>query len=189
MQKLRQNCEQDAQFMLLWRSGNKDAFNVFCVTYKPIIIGYLKGKCRSCDVDDVVQEVFIRCFKARASYDPEKAKLSTWLYRISKSVLIDNYRKKTCRPQLMSNVDFDRRSDAYKESELNGNMLSCLDRSEADLLKLKYIQGFKFRHLAEILGVPEGTVRAKVYRAAAKLRERYNERWSSKTFDYPRKSN
>lgn len=175
MQKLRQNCEQDAQFMLLWKSGNSDAFNSFCVTYRPIIIGFLKGKCKPCDMDDVVQEVFIRCFKARASYDTEKAKLSTWLYRISRSVLIDNYRKKACRPELMSNVEFEKRSENPEEYRLNGNMLSCLDRSEADLLKLKYVEGFKFRHLAEILGVPEGTVRAKVYRAAAKVRERYNE--------------
>lgn len=174
MPKLRQNCENDAQFISLLRSGDSQAFNDFCESYRPVVIGYVRGKCRRSDIEDIVQEVFIKSFKAKASYDPEKAKLSTWLYRIARSVIIDNYRKKLCRPELKSNSEFDKRAEPLCVINISPVIFSGLDQSEVDLLRLKYVEGVKFHHLAKILNMPEGTVRAKVYRAIAKVRERHS---------------
>jgi RNA polymerase sigma factor (sigma-70 family) len=100
---------------------------------------------------------------------------------IAKSVAMDLFRRKKCRPELVTSPD-----DQKTEAKIDINILvrikglEFLDDSDIELLRFKYVEGMKYRHVSEATGLPEGTVRSKLYRATAKIRERISSAENAK---------
>jgi DNA-directed RNA polymerase specialized sigma24 family protein len=100
---------------------------------------------------------------------------------IAKSVAMDLFRRKKCRPALAISPDHHN-----TEAKIDINILvrikglEFLDESDIELLRFKYIEGMKFRHVSEATGLPEGTVRSRLYRATAKIRERISSAENAK---------
>jgi RNA polymerase sigma-70 factor (ECF subfamily) len=181
MEKLRQNCDESAEFISKFKSGDPEAFNQFCDKYKTVIIMAVSRRCLKSEREDVVQESLMKCFRMKDKYNSDKSKLATWVSMIAKSVAMDLFRRKKCRPELATSPD-----DQKTEAKIDINILvrikglEFLDDSDIELLRFKYVEGMKYRHVSEATGLPEGTVRSKLYRATAKIRERISSAENAK---------
>jgi RNA polymerase sigma-70 factor (ECF subfamily) len=145
----------------------------------------------SAEVEDIVQDSFIRAYRALPSFRNESA-FYTWLYRIgvntAKNWLVTHGR----RAQLTSATDDDE-SEIYTEPELLRNyetperllitkqigqtVNSVVESLPEDLrtaLTLREIEGLSYEEIADVMDCPIGTVRSRIFRArdaiALKLR-------------------
>ncbi len=132
-------------------------------------------------VEEVVQDVSLAAVSARSEVDP--ARVSGWLYRLAiRHTLL--YRRKRGRQR--------RRDDRYaavlRESDAPGpdplawlirderlalvrTALATLPSRDAEILMLKYTEGWSCRALAEHLGQTEAAIESRLHRARAKLRD------------------
>jgi RNA polymerase sigma-70 factor (ECF subfamily) len=131
------------------------------------------------DAADLVQEVLIRVRRGLASYRP--GSMEGWLSRISTNVFLDEVRRRRRRPLESLPDDADRvlPSAASAEDALNAQVLSA--DIQAALLRLPDefraavvlcdVAGLPYGDIGSALGVPIGTVRSRIHRGRALLRE------------------
>jgi RNA polymerase sigma-70 factor (ECF subfamily) len=130
------------------------------------------------DAEDVVQEACVRAWQSLGELR-DAVRVRPWLYRILRTVLVDAYEKAGRRRRLVS---FTRLEDAHEElvggdvdalfDEVAGRLtseavhaaLAELPEDFAAPLELHDIHGFKYHEIAEILGIPLGTVMSRISR-------------------------
>lgn len=132
--------------------------------------------------EDLVQEVFFRMLKYRATYKGE-SKFSTWMYRIARNVHIDYLRKK--KEELPLDEQWEEASspmasplDKLERSEeiaLMQEALAQLPLRKREVLVLSRFQNMKYKEIAELFGWHIGTVKATVHRAVKDLGKIYFE--------------
>lgn len=173
-----QDGDQTAFNLLVWR-WEKPLFNF---TYKYVGDAQL--------AQDLVQETFVRVLRSIGGYQHRGA-FSTWLYQIAVNLCRDHFRKKKIplvslhdyyttpsgdRVYVKDQVsDHNARSDealaAARREELVRRLLAGLPEENRTVILMKEYQGLKFREIAEVLEIPEGTVKARLYRGLRTMRE------------------
>ena len=174
------------------QAGDKQAFGLLVTKYQRKLARLVSRMVRdSAEVEDIVQDSFIRAYRALPSFRNESA-FYTWLYRIgvntAKNWLVTHGR----RAQLTSATDDDE-SEIYTEPELLRNyetperllmtkqigqtVNSVVESLPEDLrtaLTLREIDGLSYEEIADVMDCPIGTVRSRIFRArdaiALKLR-------------------
>lgn len=126
--------------------------------------------------EEAVQETFLRAWRAAERFDPAIASLRTWLFAILRNVLIDLARARAARPPLAETqpgsepVDpedaLDRAMLAWQVEEA----LRRLGQEHRRVLVEVYYRGRPYAEVAAHLGIPEGTVKSRVYYALRALR-------------------
>lgn len=132
--------------------------------------------------EDAVQETFVRLWQTADRFDPNRAKLVTWVMLITRRHLIDRLRRKGARPEqlgLDSSVDFLGPSVPAPMDPGGEHDVEILRRRVAELPELQrvviertYLQGFTLREVSEQLGAPLGTIKSALSRGLARLRDR-----------------
>ncbi len=159
----------------------KNGFELMYQTYYHKIYNYVFYQILSKeDTEDIVSDVFMKVAKNAHQYDSDKAKFSTWLYRIAKNTVIDFYRKRKVEYSLEDNPDI--AQTLAVEFEVQREQLISPKRKQiyAELQKLnqwdrliiyyKFFEGYTNRQIALIMEMNESTVGTVVSRALAKLR-------------------
>ena len=122
--------------------------------------------------EDVVQETFIRAWKARDRFDTGLGTLRTWLFTITRRVVIDHARARAVRQT--EPLPADMAVDDDVESAMVGwqveEALSRLRPEHRQVLVETYYRGRSGREVAEELGIPEGTVRSRLFYGLRTLR-------------------
>ena len=131
------------------------------------------------DAEDVVQEALLRVKRGLANYEP--GSLTGWLARIVTNVFLDETRRRARRPQTALPDDPDRviAGGAAADEELAArdlpdhlqDALRSLPDDFRAAVVLCDVVGLQYDEIADTLGVPVGTVRSRVHRGRARLRE------------------
>lgn len=133
--------------------------------------------------DDLTQEVFIRIYKTLEQYDPKQGNLSSWLMRLARNLIIDDYRHRQRNPQNSYADDVDKHSfhlravgtSAHKEverKELCNQVQEGIDKLPPDLrtcVILRDIEELTYKEIVEVLDIPEGTVKSRINRGRIEL--------------------
>jgi RNA polymerase sigma-70 factor (ECF subfamily) len=142
------------------------------------------------DAEDVVQETFLKAYRAYDSYT-EGTNLKAWLYRILTNTYINKYRKQQRRP---AEVELGELQDLYLYKRL-GESSGATQSAEADMLDafvdsdviealeslpetfrlpvlLADVDGFSYKEIAEMLDVPIGTVMSRLHRGRKALQKK-----------------
>ena len=170
-------------------AGDRERFGEIVERYQTRVVNYLYRIVRNLDdAHDLAQEVFIRVYQALDRYDSQY-RFSTWLFRVAQNAAIDVLRKR--RVQL---VPISRRTDDGGDSmpdlDLPSGEPSALDglegrerdatvRTAIDALPWEYRELILLRHygelaydeIAEVKGMPLGTVKNKLFRARQMLKQ------------------
>ena len=132
------------------------------------------------DAEDLTAETFLRAVRAAERYDASRAAVQTWLLAIARNVLVDERRSARVRRQVgideLRDLAMDEPSPEERmlRREEVGAALSAmgeLSREDRELLSLRFGGELEIAELAELLGVPPGTVRTRLWRALERLRE------------------
>ena len=129
---------------------------------------------------DVTQEVFVRLWKRPNRYDPTRGALSSFLQLDAHGRSVDLIRSEESRAKreianerLSSNYQLSPEEEAMKRvtSERVQQALDQLKETERGPIAMAFYLGYSYRKVAEVLGVPEGTVKSRIRSGLAKLRE------------------
>ena len=179
MEKLRQNCDEHAQndFLVKFKDGDNDSFKDFYLMYKPMIIKIISSKCKHQDRDDVIQEILIKIYKNRESYDPSKSKMSTWVCNISKNLVIDIYRKENNKKRKDKNSDVSTETiiDNKDKIDVSTKFMDHLSSKEIDLLMMKYVKNMTSESIAVHLGSTKSSVVANIHSIKEKVKSIYGK--------------
>ncbi|MBK9170928.1 MAG: RNA polymerase sigma factor [Bryobacterales bacterium] len=174
--------EYDAELMLRVKDGDPASFGVLLSKYRGPVIHYLHRMVQNRDVaEELAQEVFLRVYKARATYEPA-AKFTTWLFRIATHLALNALRDG--KPErggqsLDGGVEHaDGRPSAeqqlIRESRLDmvrRAVAALPEKQRAAVLMHKY-QEMEYSQIAKVLGCSESAVKSLLFRAYETLRAR-----------------
>jgi RNA polymerase sigma-70 factor (ECF subfamily) len=186
----RENSESDESVVARVLAGDDDLFGLLVRRYQTRVHAHVaKMIGHRDDALDLTQEIFLKVYQALFRFNPEY-KFSTWLFRIAGNAAIDHLRKKRLRtvpleipdPEGAGRVS----SPEYSSSDLDPyGSLRNLERGNAisraiadlplefrELIALRHFAGLSYEEIAEIKQMPLGTVKNKLFRARAVLKER-----------------
>jgi RNA polymerase sigma-70 factor, ECF subfamily len=142
---------------------------------------------REAEAQDLTQDVFLRVFRALGSFRSTEGSFTTWLARLTRNLLIDHYRRTrnervtdSIEEQLPraevrtgAGVSAPMRPDSAvagrEASELLQEALGKLSPELRETIILRDLQEMEYREIAEVLAIPEGTVKSRLNRGRAEL--------------------
>jgi RNA polymerase sigma-70 factor (ECF subfamily) len=127
--------------------------------------------------EEAVQETFIRAWRAGDRFDPELGSLRTWLFAILRNVVIDLGRARSARPEVLDEAP-EGVEEPLEQALLAWQVEEALRRigtSHRQVIVESYFRGRPYAELAAELGVPEGTIKSRVYYGLRALRNALEE--------------
>jgi RNA polymerase sigma-70 factor, ECF subfamily len=122
--------------------------------------------------EEAVQETFVRAWRAGERFDPQIGSLRTWLFAILRNVVIDLGRARAARPTV-ADGGVEPAVEPFEEALLSWQMEEAMRRigeQHRRVLVETYYRGRPYAEVAAELGVPEGTVKSRVYYGLRALR-------------------
>jgi RNA polymerase sigma-70 factor, ECF subfamily len=189
------NCS-DEDLLARFQRGQTESFGMLVGRYERELYGYLRRYLGDATLaEDVFQNTFLQLCVKISQYEPGRP-VRPWLYTIATNQAIDALRRQS-RHQAVS-------LDRVHEDNGNGDVRSLMESLESripgpeemaegqerrekirasvdrlpdflrQVLLLAYYQGLKYREIADILGIPVGTVKSRLHAALVKLQELWN---------------
>jgi len=182
----------DQELVAATLKGNRKAFEMIIRKYQQPLLNYIGRMVGERELAlDFTQDVFLRAYACLPSYRPQ-FKLSTWLFKIASNLVIDFWRKKKI-PTLSLDQPIEEDGDGFclqipddkpsvaKTFEL-GELRARIDRALArlpaalrELFVWRHVNGLSYEEMAEIKGLPVGTVKNKVFQAKELIRRHLEE--------------
>jgi RNA polymerase sigma factor (sigma-70 family) len=164
----------DELLALRCQLGERAAFDALITRWHEPLMRYLRGLSDGQSAADLAQETWIRVFRGITRLR-EPAKLRAWLFGIAHRVAIDRLRAKYAKPSMadvdLAQVEFDDTGMNLEEEIATLEQgLANLAVIEREVLTLFYLQELSLEEMAEVLGIPLGTVKSRLFRARHILR-------------------
>lgn len=176
----------DEELMSQLQAGTVEAFDLLVERYKDPLSNYLYRFVGDWDeVEDLIQETFIRVFRNRHGYT-EIASFKTWLYTIGGNLARTEYRRQKrwqkdpihttnregeeyVRPLPSQETGPDEHAAGKVQEKHLQNALQELDPRYREAVVLRDIQQLEYKEISEITGVPLGTVKSRIHRGRSEL--------------------
>jgi RNA polymerase sigma-70 factor (ECF subfamily) len=177
--------DDDVRLMLAFRAGDDAAFDAMFERWATKLLRFLERMVRDQAVaEELVQETFLRVYRARARYAPD-AKFSTWLYTIASNVARNELRRPFRRaPHDSTDIEredgrplelaaeespVDEIVNARREGAEVEAALQRLPERQRAALWLAAVEGLPYAEVAQALETSEASVKALVHRARVAL--------------------
>ncbi len=168
----------DAALLVALQRGSTDALAELYDRYAPLmtaVASRLLGNRR--DAEDLVHDVFIEAWDRSGSYDAERGNVQSWLMIRLRSRANDRWRTLATarrRGVLLEPEDEETPDELMVEQADQARargLLDKLDPDQREVVDLAYFEGLSNRDIAERCSLPLGTVKSRLSRAIARLRE------------------
>jgi RNA polymerase sigma-70 factor (ECF subfamily) len=176
--------DQDALMVERCLRGEEAAWEDLVKTHTRRVYSIcLRFTSREQEAQDLTQEVFLRVFRTVKSFRAGEGSFTVWLTRLTRNLLIDNYRRTKSErvtdsieeqlPMLEEKTAIESRTDAMlagrEASEVLQGALAKLSPELREAVILRDLEGMEYREIAGALGVPEGTVKSRLNRGRTEL--------------------
>ena len=168
--------------------GNTQIFSRLIGNYKNMVynLAYRMSN-NSHEAEDISQEAFLRAYQSLSRFNPSY-KFSTWLYQITLNIIRDKFKKKELNPaSLDAPVETDDSEFFPQPADFTNNPEQIISQKEnlqaiqkaiyslplkyREVLVLRHLQDLSYIKIANILKLPQGTVKIRLYRAREQLRK------------------
>ena len=187
VQSLSIEAPTDADLMVQVREGDREAFGTLVERHKHALVGYLSRLTGSRErAEDLAQEAFLRLFRSVHRYR-ENGQLTAYLFRIATNLLRSEERRerrwRLLVPKISSSGD---RVEPHapkrlEQQELSGKLAAAIAELPMSFrvpLVLFEIEDWPQQEIAELLGVREGTIKSRIFRARERLRRSLAPYWN-----------
>ncbi len=175
------DADPDAGLMLLVQRGDHEAFTQLIHKFQDILLNFFRRMNVNNDAEDLVQETFFRIYRYRLRYRPA-ARFTTFLFRIARQVHIDWWRKEKKRSTILNRLLRKKEAQQLRTGAHKSN--ETVDKAEQALMNLPeamrmvvvltIYHDLKYAEIADVLEIPEGTVKSRMFHALRTLREMLN---------------
>jgi RNA polymerase sigma-70 factor, ECF subfamily len=179
--------EDDREAVRRVQAGDTEAFEPLVEKYKRKVFRLAYQVLRDQEEAlDVAQEAFVKAFRALPAFKGDSA-FYTWLFRITMNVALDRKRQRATRARSLGTEDVPPQewertattTDPDPEDVASGverrerirKGLDSLSEHHRTIIILSDIEGLQYREIAEVLGIPMGTVMSRLHHARKRLRE------------------
>ena len=178
---------EDSELVREARKGSQRAYAEIVERYQRPLFSLVVRMVKDAELaEDLCQEAFIKAFKALDSYDHGR-KFSSWLFKIAHNTTIDHLRRKRLQLEsLEGDQESDRPSHSQtladettaspevraESSDLGRALEACIGalREEyREVIVLRFVEGLAYQEIADITGLPLGTVKTNIHRARKDL--------------------
>lgn len=126
--------------------------------------------------EDFLQDLFLKVLHATHTFDPKYA-AKTWLYSIATNMCRNEWRNTTNRQRLMTGFDpwehegqgVPESMDARRKALVLHQLMAALEPENREILQLRFQQDMSIREIAAITGLPEGTVKSRIFYLLRKM--------------------
>ncbi len=182
----------DQEVVALARIGREAAFRELVRRYERPIFSLIYRMVRDRELaEDLAQETFVKAINAVASYRPEY-KFSSWIFKIANNATIDHLRKRELStlsiegsphaqtPEAMDATALQLGTrdpgplEELEARELGGAIEAAIGELRPEYrscILLRHVEGRPYEEIAQILGLPLGTVKTYIHRARHELRQ------------------
>ena len=171
----------DEQLMARAKAGNDAAFEDLYHRYARRLKGFFFLQLGGDEelAADATHDVFLRAYEARNRYQEGKS-VSTWLFTIAYNICRNHYRSNAYETQLSATLDAEPISEEQIEIQLDAaalddalaQVLSELPPPLHQLFSLHYQEELTIPQVAEIVGIPEGTVKSRLHKTMNIIRKK-----------------
>lgn len=176
--------QTDEQLMARAAAGSDTAFEELYRRYARRLKGFFFMQLGGDEelAADATHDVFLRAYEARSRYQ-EGRKVDTWLFTIAYNICKNHYRSNAYEAQLLASLDAEPVSNQQIEVDLDA---AILDEALAQVLNelpaplhqifsLHYQEELTIPQIAEIVGVPEGTVKSRLHKTMNIIRKKLKQ--------------
>jgi len=175
----------DQELLTSISNGDNDAFNKLYSRYKNRLL-YFFYRMLSQNKElakDFTQEIFIKIINKPHLYNP-KMKFSTWIFSIANNMCKNEYRRQNIRKNTIACDN----PDSFNNEELDDKnhepviklifkYLEEFEESQKSSFLLKYREGFSIEEISEILEIPIGTVKSRLFYTRKKIQENIKDKY------------
>lgn len=152
--------------------GDHAAFASLVRSYQPHVWRFLRHMLRDDALaEDVAQETFLRVYRNLSGFR-FRSKFSTWLFQIARNAAIDAIRRRDRQLRIASRaqLEVEQPSDEHPEAgPMLDAMLGSLSDEHREAFVAVEVLGFTYVDAGAALGIPEGTVKSRVFHARRNL--------------------
>jgi RNA polymerase sigma-70 factor (ECF subfamily) len=167
----------DRALVVAARAGSGDAFAVLMDRYRAPVVRLAYRLTRDADeAKDIAQDAFFRAYRRLSEFHPDRP-FSRWLFVIARNASLDALRRRRRAATLGSGGDSvpepgpEEIALRHEEAERVRLALETLPARYREVLELYYVNGLRYREIADAIGIPIGTVKTFLSRAKRQLRE------------------
>jgi RNA polymerase sigma-70 factor, ECF subfamily len=179
----------DASLIRLIARAKTDALNELYERYHRLVFSVALAIIGDRPVaEEVMLDVFVQVWQRAGTYDPEQARVRTWLIAITRNHAIDMLRMRKSRPEANAvNLDAVSMPDGPSKHGLEDELQLSIEREglraklaelpgdQREVLVLAYFRGYTQSQIAEVLKQPLGTIKTRIRLAMQKLRKLLEE--------------
>jgi RNA polymerase sigma-70 factor (ECF subfamily) len=184
--------DADTELMLRVKRGDPRAFADLVERFvRPLASFFHRLGADAATAEDCAQDVFLKLFRTRAAYEP-RAKFTTYLFSIARHHWIDVVRHRAAGPTTVSSdagggdethgspadrlvaadPAVDARAQAGEVAAALRRAVAALSGEQREVFALVQQEGMRYQEIADLLGIPVGTVKSRVHAVMQALRDR-----------------
>jgi RNA polymerase sigma-70 factor, ECF subfamily len=177
--------EQDEALLLRVARGDRDAFAALFGRYAAKVKGYLiRLGAAGAIAEDLAQDAMVNVWRRAQSFDPAKAKCSTWIFVIARNAWIDKLRREKVELAyravtiVKEESDDEAPDDAAERVQSEAQIesaLATLSEEQRQVVRLSFFEDRPHSEIAERLDLPLGTVKSRLRLALIKLRAHWEQ--------------
>ncbi len=175
----------DEALLALVAAKDRTAFATLFERYASKVKGYLiRLGARGGQAEDLAQDAMVAIWRRAASFDPTKAKASTWIFVIARNAWIDRLRRERVELAYRSSLDWSEESDdeppddaaeRVQSADQMRAALALLSEEQRQVVELSFFEDRPHSEIAERLSLPLGTVKSRLRLALMKLRAHWEQ--------------
>tara|TARA_R110002096_G_scaffold87253_10_gene200379 strand:+ start:110 stop:934 length:825 start_codon:yes stop_codon:yes gene_type:complete len=174
----------DQLMELISRHRDQAAFKVLFRHFAPRVKSFLLGfGVTNSKAEELTQVVMVTLWRKAVQFDPQKAKLSTWIFRIARNKFIDDHRKHKyplvpLEDHLKDMVAPEKTDQALGEKQEGQRIKTALQKLTSDqrkVIELSFFEELSHSKIAATLSLPLGTVKSRMRTAFGLLRKELRE--------------
>ncbi len=167
-------------------SGDRQAFKTMFEHFAPRLKGFfLKTGCTAEEAEEIAQGTMVIVWRKASQFDPKTTGAAAWIFTIARNLRIDSVRRAARTGRLQEEIEREYQPDLADPADIivsraedTARVIAAIDSLSAEqslVIRLSFLEERPHSEIAELLGIPLGTVKSRIRLAMNRLRELLDE--------------